>query len=390
MNSSTGDRVRDVRKRRGLTQQQLAAASGVSVSLIRKLEQDERDTPRMETLRKLALALRVSTSSLAGAREPDRADRGTVDAWEPVRAALYQPCSQPDEEPSAEGIMGIIRAARGPLAANRYSEVAGVLPGLMRDAEALNGEGRPVRSRVHNLAGWLLVMTRQWDAADTALSLAIDSADDRLSAAAAVNTSCWSMLRQGRLDEARDLATRWADDIEPRFSRATPAELSIWGRLLLNVSNAAIRDGRPGEAEDAVRLARAAADRIGRDILSDGSTARTFGPVTVNMIIAENAAIAGDPGTVLSIAKEIPADVLHPQAAGRAGTCRHRLDVAHANVQLRRYGDAVACMRGLLRDAPEWIVQQRYARDILSEIIRRRRTLTPDMRSLATAISLPL
>jgi transcriptional regulator with XRE-family HTH domain len=35
---TVGERVRDVRKRRGLSQRQLADLSGVSVSLIRKLE----------------------------------------------------------------------------------------------------------------------------------------------------------------------------------------------------------------------------------------------------------------------------------------------------------------------------------------------------------------
>jgi transcriptional regulator with XRE-family HTH domain len=391
MDSTIGARLREVRKRCGFTQQALAEQAGVSISLIRKLEQDERDGVRAETLRKLAMACRVRTTVLMAGSGTENADFGTVEAGEPVRAALFRPSPQPEEAPTPDGIAGVLKAARTPLAANRYSDVLAVLPGLMRDAEALE-DGRQERSRVLNLAGWLLVMTRQWDTAEQALNLAIDAAGDRLDAAAAVNTLCWSLLRQGKLTEAGDMATRWADDIEPRFSRATVAELSIWGRLLLNVTNAAIRDGRTGEAEDAIRLARAAADRIGRDVLSDRSTTRTFGPVTVAMIFAENAAISGNPDRVLMIAREVPPDVLHPAhgAAGRAGTCRHRLDVANALVQTRRYGEAVACMQDLRRAAPEWIVQQKYARDILREVIRKRRTLTPEMRELADVIKLPL
>jgi transcriptional regulator with XRE-family HTH domain len=389
-NSTLGDRLRETRKRCGLTQADLARASGVSVSLIRKLEQDERDAVRMETLRKLALALRVRTTFLAAGRDAEDADSGTAAAWEPVRSALYREPSQPEEPPTPDGIAGVLRSVRVPLAVNRYSDVLAVLPGLMRDAGALEEDETDVRSRVLNLAGWLLVMTRQWDAAGAALRLARDAAGDRLDAAAAVNTLCWSLLRQGRLGDAGDLAARWADQVEPRFSKATAGELAIWGRLLLNLTNAAIRDGRPGEARDAVRLARAAADRIGRDVLSDASTTRTFGPVTVEMIVAENAAISGHPDEVLSIAARMPRDVLHPSGAGRAGTCRHRLDVANAHVQLRQYGDAVAVMAELRDAAPEWIVQQRYARDILGEVVRRRRTLTGEMRSLADFIALPL
>ncbi|MQT01963.1 helix-turn-helix domain-containing protein, partial [Streptomyces jumonjinensis] len=52
--SSAGKHVKEVRKRRGLTQHGLAEASGVSLSIIRKLEQGERETARLETLRKLA------------------------------------------------------------------------------------------------------------------------------------------------------------------------------------------------------------------------------------------------------------------------------------------------------------------------------------------------
>lgn len=384
-----GDRVRDVRKRRGLSQHELADLSGVSLSLIRKLEQAERQDARLETMRKLALALRVPTSTLIPTSDADDADADTVSSWDPVRRSLFGPSAEPDEAPTPDGVMDALAASRPFMAANQYTEIRAILPSMVRDANALNGEGRPVRSRVLNMTGWLLVQTRQWDAADTALHLSMDAADDRLDAAAAANTACWSLLRQGRLAEARDFATRWADDIEPRFSRATTAELSMWGRLMLGVSNAAVRDARPGEAEDALRLARAAADRIGREVTSDVTTTRTFGPVTVAMIRAENAAVTGHPDKVLTVARGITAagNVLPPASASR---CRHRLDVASALTQLRQYPEAVAVLQGLRHDAPEWLIQQRYARDILSLIINRRRTLTPDMRELADFIHLAL
>jgi transcriptional regulator with XRE-family HTH domain len=382
-----GDRIRDVRKRRGLSQSELAALSGVSISLIRKLEQAERQDARLETLRKLAVALRVPTSGLTVAPELDHADQGTVDSWEPVRRALFSTVPPPDERPTADGVLAAMTAVRPALAANRYSEIVVILPSMIRDADALEGGARCVRSRVLNLTGWLLVQTRQWDSAEATLRLAIDSAADRLDAGAAANTMCWSLLRQGRLAEARELAIRWADDVEPRISRATTAELSLWGRFMLAVTNAAVRDARPGEAEDALGLARAAADRIGREVTADTSTARTFGPTTVAMISAENAAISGQPEKVLAMARGISQDVLNPAAAGR---CRHRLDIASALAHLRRHHDAVVILEELRRDVPEWLVQQGYARDILSMIVSRRRILTPEMRELADFIRLGL
>lgn len=387
--TTLGQRLTDVRKRRGWSQRELARTSGVSLSLIRKIEQGERDNMRLETLRRLAMALKVPTSSFVRRPETEDADAHTAESWEDVRRALYGQLPQPDgdDEPSGNGILALLNAAKPQLAANQFSEIRVMLPGLIRDADALNGEGRPVRSRVLNLTAWLLTQTRQWDAAATAAQLAADAAADRLDAAASVNTACWSLLRQGMLGDARELAVRYADEIEPKFSKATVRELAIWGRLLLNLTNAAIRDNRPGEAEDAIRLARAAADRIGHEVTSDASTTRTFGPVTVAQIASENAAINGDPHQVLEIAAAIPPGILHPASASR---CRHRLDVAHAYTLLRQYGDALDILRELHRDAPEWLIQQRYARDILGRIISRRRTLSSEMLELADAINLAI
>lgn len=94
---------------------------------------------------------------------------------------------------------------------------------------------------------------RQCDAADLALRRALDDASDRLDTAATVNTLAWLLIRQGRFTGTRALAAEWADDAEPRMSRATMAELSAWGRLLVRLSAAAVRNNQPDGAEDAIR-----------------------------------------------------------------------------------------------------------------------------------------
>jgi len=55
MGAGMADRLRQIRKRRGLTQRDLARASGVSVSLIRKIEQEDYDGIGVIALRKLAV-----------------------------------------------------------------------------------------------------------------------------------------------------------------------------------------------------------------------------------------------------------------------------------------------------------------------------------------------
>ena len=69
--STLGDLVRAVRMRRGLTQRELAAGSGVSLSEVKKLESGALMTARAATLLALAGPLEVTVSSLAGG--PDEA-----------------------------------------------------------------------------------------------------------------------------------------------------------------------------------------------------------------------------------------------------------------------------------------------------------------------------
>jgi transcriptional regulator with XRE-family HTH domain len=79
-----------------LTQRELASESGVSLSLIRKLEQGEREDTRLETVRRLAVALRVPTTRLVAASHDENGDTDTVDRWKPVRRALLTPVSADD------------------------------------------------------------------------------------------------------------------------------------------------------------------------------------------------------------------------------------------------------------------------------------------------------
>ncbi|MBF6083419.1 helix-turn-helix transcriptional regulator [Nocardia cyriacigeorgica] len=385
-----GQRLRSVRKRRGFNQRELAEIAGVSLSLIRKLEQGDRSTARLETVRKLAVALRVRTSTLAdGPTGAEHADPGTADLWEPVQRALSGPnCAPSDEDdrPTNAGVHAGYEALIPMIDAHRYRDIAALLPPLLRDAEMLGDhEGRAIRARLLSLTGWMLTQNRQFDIAAMTLDQAIDTAPERGIAVGAVNVAVWSHLRQGDLTAARDLAVRWADDIEPRFSRATASQLALWGRLWLYVANVEVRDNSPGTTEDALSLARSAAVRIGREVLYDPNPNRLFGPITVAQITGECAVIAEQPTTTLDIAERLPVAVLSPTAAGRL---RHRLDVANAHTQLRQFGEAVQTLREVRSAAPEWLVQQSYARDILGRIVRERRTLTPEMRDLADSVRL--
>ncbi|MGW2703713.1 helix-turn-helix domain-containing protein [Streptomyces sp. NPDC001340] len=392
MSATIGERLREIRKRRGLSQRELSEQSGVSLSLIRKLEQGERADTRLETARQLAKALKVPTTRLVSEHAEASAGSDVVDRWQPVHAALAAPPELDvlDEPPTYEGVRDALEAAVPLFAHDRFAELGTALPRLLRDTEVLtetDTRGRPLRARLLELTGWLMTQTRQFDAAEMALERALDDATDRVQGASTVSVQCWLLLRRGRLAEARELAVHWADEVEPRMSRATPAELSAWGWLLLRMSAAAIRDNRPGEAEDALRLAHSAAVALGRECTPEEDFLRTFGPVTVALKRTENAMVSGQPDKVLALAARIPADSLKPTSNNRN---RHLLDVASAQTQLRQYAEAVDTFKKIRDGSPQWLPNQRYARDILGDIVSKRRTLTPDMRELADLMHLPV
>ena len=60
-----GDRLRDLRVRRALTQEELADKADVGTNTVARLERNETE-PHMSTLRKLAKALDVDPSELVG------------------------------------------------------------------------------------------------------------------------------------------------------------------------------------------------------------------------------------------------------------------------------------------------------------------------------------
>ncbi|MEZ7127033.1 helix-turn-helix domain-containing protein [Nonomuraea sp. AD125B] len=387
-----GERLQSYRKLRGLSQRELAARSGVALSLIRKVEQGERKGVRIETIRAWATALDVTTTALLGPVSETEQQSGDGDRLAPLRQALQGAAlADVEDVPTPDGLRSAIASAVRLYHDDAYAELTTILPVLVKEARTLVEHGGPetlaIRARVLQLVGSLATQTRVFDVAELALEGAVADAietGDRIEAASAVITLCWLLLRQRRLDEARSRAVDWADEIEPRMSRATSTELSAWGWLLLRGSAAAIRDNRPDEADDMMRLALSGAVRMGREHSSYHEYFTTFGPATVQMKRVENAIIEHQPERALRLAREVPPE-LRPTSDNRN---RHFLDVANAHIMLREYDKALDILSQLAGEAPTWLPNQRYAQDMLRTIVGRRRTLTPEMRKLADAVGL--
>lgn len=386
-----GTRISTMRKRRGLTQRELADAAAVSLSLVRKLEQGERAGVRLETAHAIARVLDVPTTRLITGEADPWVPPMPPTTWQPVVDALASTPMQPAEPPTVMGVDGALAGGRALFADEQYDALGAILPSLIRDTRALDDvpQGKRLQYEVMQMCVSYLGQVRQYQAAADAAHRALADAPDELAGGAAVVAQCQQMLRRGLLSEVADLATRWAEELEPRMSRATADELTVWGGLQLRIGAAAVRDNRPREAADALKMARIAAVGLGREVITGPDHLRHFGPATVTQQRAEHAAIQQRPDHVLRLHEAVrtwrPA-----RGGGRSGRYRHLLDVADAHLKLQDEPECTQILLHIHADAPQWLRAQRYAQDIVGRVVAQRRTLTPRMRSLADAIAVPL
>ncbi|MEU4179316.1 helix-turn-helix transcriptional regulator [Streptomyces sp. NPDC026589] len=406
MSTGLADNIRRFRRAAGLSQEGLAAKSHLSLSTVRKVEQGGRVS--MDTLAALARALDVSTAALFASEAPEPTigaeDEANRRGMAEMRRALmppvglFAPLSEPGEAGEPRAVLRGVQDGHALYQADRYTSVARALPSLLRSSEAavatLEGveQQQAMIARAHALllTGKYLTQVRHYDMAYFALAEAIrlarETCQTQLAATGVVGMG-WLLLRQDRFDESEQLASQTAADIEPRISRATAAELAVWGELWLRVAAAARRNNRQDVADHARRMAATAGGALGREHTEFPAHWSAFGPATAEAKAVEDLALIGDHRGVLRRADDGP---LSPKAAKSLGRLspnnwnRHRLDVASAYVSLGSHQDAMDELISLRETADTWIVHQPMARRVMADILRtRKRTLTADMRQMA-------
>lgn len=400
MPDTIGARLGRLRLLRGLTQEQLAIASGVSAATIRKLERDDRTTARLATLHRLATALGCRTQDLlgttittapAGPRSEPAGLLAVRQAITPVRP-LNGADARFGDLATLTNLSESIRAANVLYQADDYAATTNVIPGLVADTamavREYEGDDRIKALEAHaqalQLAGSTLIHLRHNDLAYEALrqaQAAAEEAGNDVLGGSVIVSLCWLLLRQNRLSDAEHIAVTTAEAIEPSFNKASQSHLATWGWLLLRASAAAVRNNRHDEANDMMSLAAAAAARIGRDVIDYHEYWTSFGPTTVAMKSVENAMIEGRPDKALALADTIH-NLGRPTSNNRN---RFLLDKAAARIELRQYADATAILLSIMQVAPEWLRLQRYAADLTKQLIdHRARALPPELVELAT------
>jgi transcriptional regulator with XRE-family HTH domain len=399
-----GRGVRYWRLRRGFSQARLADLAGVSVTVVRKLEQEceAGDSPRgvrLVTLYALARALDVQTAQLFPLAGPQPADQDPVHlALLPVRVALTPPLlttampgKHADEPPVSELRRDLMNALRH-YDSDRYDQAALRLPRLLDAARravaryagcAEECEALGLRSAVLQFGGWFLAQVGAHDLAYQAIKEGIAdgrACGDALAAAACVTCECWLFIRQGRLLDAKRTAAHTADLLEPRrLKTATAEELSVWGWLLLLAWAAAARNNQDDEARDFLRVARAAAAGTGGGMPRLEGYWTQLGEATVAMKEVEHQVLTGRYRDALRMAGRVPAGRVRADVRQR-----HQLDLAAAHAGLGDRAEAIGILTALRIGAPNWLRHQRLGRDTARKLVASAaRSLTAEARELA-------
>jgi len=396
-----GENIARLRCLADLTQEGLAEKAGVSVDLIRRLEQTSRMSARIASLYHLANALDVPLSVLLTQQNvlrPSERDH-EQDGILAVRQVLTPPKSgaaraDQEQEPEVLSLVELQQSAQEGWRlyhSGKFSTLAALLPELINAGELatqqLTGQQQAAAfaalADVYQIASSLVTHLGHDDlgyiAAQKAITASDHSNDSNLHAIA-FTTLSWVLLRQGRLAEAKQSALEVAEDIQPNFAKATPVELSVWGILLWYGMTAASCGNEPDQARDLLSLTQAAAHRIGEDRYD---YSKTFGPTGAAMQAVGLAVDRGDFGQALHLAEQVPKDGKVPLTS----KARHLLDVALAQCAEHKNADTLATLREVHELAPEWMRYQVLAREITRALLTKQgatRSRLPGLRELAT------
>ncbi|MBF6193535.1 helix-turn-helix transcriptional regulator [Nocardia sp. CDC186] len=374
--SSIGVRIRQFRGK-ALTQRQLADQAGVSVDLVRKLEQGGRQTASIASLQKIARALDVDIADLIGKRQgvpstnPDAGIVAIRRALTPVDDLLGE--TREEEAVSLDDGRRAVEYAWGAYWSGRYELLTSILPPGLTQLRATvhaarNGSVAPANellARMYWVTGCTLVHLGQTDPAFLAIRQALNAAelgDDPLLLATIRGSVAWQLLVQGRYDESRGVALNAAATLEPSGD-VTPTHLSAYGSLVLQGATAA---GRAQDVHDALSLVQAASEvalRIGTD-RQDYET--YFGPSQVVMQTVDVNVSSERYPEALAAAKEMPANGSLPQTS----RARHLADTAVALTRTGRHQHALDALLTAERvGGADWLKYQTLPRHIVSELL---------------------
>jgi transcriptional regulator with XRE-family HTH domain len=386
-----GRKIAAERRRRGLSQPELARLIDRSVAWVSQVERGVRKVDRMSVLETLASALDVPLAELAAeapvvaavTEEPPGASalRLVLSGAYALRAMLN------GRRPAALSTLRTkTRKAWDETHAGRYNELTNLLCGLVPDLEtAARALPEDQRAEVFEL----MAATYQacsaaldklgepeaaWIAADRAMAAAERAGNPMLVAAGAFRL-VFVFLTARHYDQAEETARTAADALQRLAEDGDPQAISLWGALTLQRAVIAARRNDADTSYSQLKLARQMAARLGEG-RNDYNT--EFGPANVTLYEVAVAVELGDAGRALRAAAAV--DTTGLSAERRA---RMLIDVARAHTQRRQVPEAVVALRQAEEITPEQVRAHDLVRQLVSDLLTMQDPPASELRELA-------
>ncbi|WP_280314467.1 helix-turn-helix domain-containing protein [Nocardia wallacei] len=381
-----GQQVRQIRRRRGMTQQLLADRAGMSRGAIAKYENGERPVDSRRTLLALAGALGVTLGDLTG-HEQDRIDpvaAGFHTAVPEIEVALWTQGNITHTAPARtlDALASEAKRAAALRIACDYATLGPMLAPMLTDCYRHIRDGQPAdRDRAWDVLSMVAHTTAaalkargygalSWTAAQEAENAARNIGGTAALAATAFARSQVLLSRPGSLPAALTYAEGTAAEIAPEA--CTVGEIEGLGMLHLQASLVTAAMGGDPEphlteaAETARRLDDAPA---GTSILRNP----TFGPANVQLWRMSAAMERREPGQVLALAPTLSPDAL--PAEGRKA--QYFVEIGRAHAMRRDYQQSLYALLRAEHTAPQQVRNMTHVREIVGHMMRMaRRDLT--------------
>jgi transcriptional regulator with XRE-family HTH domain len=386
-----GRKIAAERRRRGLSQPELARLLGRSVAWVSQVERGVRKIDRMSVLETAAIALEVPLYELA--------------AEAPVVAAVTE------EPPGAGGLRLVLSSAyalramldgRRPPAlstlrtrsskawdlthAGQYTELTDLLRALVPDLETA---ARALPETQQAEVFELMAATYQacsaalaklgdpeaaWIAADRDMAAA-ERAGNPLLVAAGAFRLVFVFIAARHYDQAAETARTAAEALQSPADDGDPQAMSLWGGLTLQRAIIASRVNDPDAAYTHLERAAQIAARLGEG-RNEYNT--EFGPANVRLHEIAVAVELGDAGRALRAAAAVDTSGLSAERQART-----LIDVARAHAQRRQVSEAVAVLRQAEDISPELVAGHEQVRQLVSDLLTMQDPPSAELRELA-------
>ncbi len=392
-----GRKIAAERRRRGLSQPELARMIGRSVAWVSQVERGVRKVDRMSVLESVAVALEVPLAELAADAPVVAAVNEEPPGVGSLRMALSGVYSLRAmlNGPHPVALSTLRRKARTAwdlTHAGRYTDLADLLTSLIPDLETA---ARALPEVQQTEAFELMASTYQassaalhklgepeaaWIAADRAMTAAERAGNPMLVAAGAFRL-VFVFMSARHYDQAEEAARTAADALRPKADSGDPPAMSLYGALTLQRAVIASRGNDPDSAYAHLEQARQIADRLGSG-RNDYDT--EFGPANVGLYEIAIAVELGDAGRALRTAATVDTSSLSAERRARM-----LIDVARAHAQRRQVAEAIAALSKAEDITPEQIRGHGLVRQLVFDLLAMQDPPASELRNLAGRIGTP-